>query len=989
MKYNSKPRTVVPVPDDASEPTFEHIDLGHPSDVYRYTVCDGRTAGYICKFTSLENELTFRPRHYAEKSVGKVSWQWIAPLRGARPLFNLDKISSQTSAILLIHSREDAVISCQEHLPQVLSTCPMMGYEFAESVDWSPIQGRHIVIWPESGSGGKTNAMNVARLCAKAGASSIRIIPLQVSFLEHLDLAMQQRETLSPATIEALIADATEAQFDPNIPNGFRLTETHLEFQQAESDSWSKVCSKLEVSALVRGTDSNDWKRILEFSDPKGVRKSLALPMGMFAGDGTSYREMLMNMGLEIEPTRAARDTLAIYIQKCCPHKTLEAATRFGWHDRTTFVMPEKTFGNENVVYLPESTPEHALRTQGTLEEWQDSIAKHAIGNSRIIFSLSASLAAPLLTLLGEDSGGFHIRGASSTGKSTCLFAAASVWGGGGRRGYVRQWRATANGLEGVAVLHNDGLLCLDELSQASGDEVGEVIYMIMNEAGKSRAARSGAARKAFDWRVMLLSNGEVSLATKIGESGKRKSTAGQEVRFIDIVADAGTGFGIFDTLHSFKSGDEFSRHLRAASAKYYGTAIRAFLEKIFDNELVLLIDELRTTIRSFVSTLELDTPDGQVSRVANRFAVVATSGELATKLGVLPWKQGEASKAAIRIFGEWLTNRGGNGAHESRALIRQVRHFLELHGESRFSVIHNLSPGANLDVAFGRPTIQRAGYRKTISNRTEYYFLPEVFAQEVCRGFDTKFAVRVLKDHGLLVVGDGNHLQRKLTGPGMSAARYYCVSEKIFDSAPDVAPEAERGRRNGGNAGNSGNAINNLHTIGDIQFDRDRSGQRFLEGNRETSNTKQSQFTPPFAKSRTTTNPEDWRSLPHVPIIPTTITSPSALASFEFDCLNRDVVESGFGGRPAMSDMSARTINRLGGWAKFAARYKGSGRQALSNEFVHIYLELLPHKLSGHYDRDRLPSVEGASFDGDVYRLDLSDVNFGSHGSHFPDERN
>ena len=62
--------------------------------------------------------------------------------------------------------------------------------------------------------------------------------------------------------------------------------------------------------------------------------------------------------------------------------------------------------------------------------------------------------------------GGIHFRSASSTGKSTALHVAGSVWGGGDATGYVRSWRATANGLEGVALNHCDTLLCLDELSQ-------------------------------------------------------------------------------------------------------------------------------------------------------------------------------------------------------------------------------------------------------------------------------------------------------------------------------------------------------------------------------------------------------------------------------------------------------------------------------------------------------------------------------------------
>ena len=44
----------------------------------------------------------------------------------------------------------------------------------------------------------------------------------------------------------------------------------------------------------------------------------------------------------------------------------------------------------------------------------------------------------------------------------------------------------------------------------------------------------------------MVLSTGEIRLADKLRESNQRPM-AGQAVRLIDIPADAGQGFGVFD----------------------------------------------------------------------------------------------------------------------------------------------------------------------------------------------------------------------------------------------------------------------------------------------------------------------------------------------------------------------------------------------------------------------------------------------------------
>jgi putative DNA primase/helicase len=133
-----------------------------------------------------------------------------------------------------------------------------------------------------------------------------------------------------------------------------------------------------------------------------------------------------------------------------------------------------------------------------------------------------------LASLVGEDSGGFHFRGASSSGKTTALKVASSVWGDPDR--YIRLWRSTANGLERLAALHNDGLLVLDELSQIDPKEAGEAAYLFVNGQGKNRASKQGTIKPSSLWLLILLSAGEESLTTLMTRAGQR-TNAGQEIR--------------------------------------------------------------------------------------------------------------------------------------------------------------------------------------------------------------------------------------------------------------------------------------------------------------------------------------------------------------------------------------------------------------------------------------------------------------------------
>lgn len=72
----------------------------------------------------------------------------------------------------------------------------------------------------------------------------------------------------------------------------------------------------------------------------------------------------------------------------------------------------------------------------------------------------------------------------------------------------MRSWRATANGLEGAAVLSNDGVLILDEIKKADPRQVGDIVYTISDEQGKQRANRSGSARPWLDGRASFYQAG-------------------------------------------------------------------------------------------------------------------------------------------------------------------------------------------------------------------------------------------------------------------------------------------------------------------------------------------------------------------------------------------------------------------------------------------------------------------------------------------------
>ena len=149
-----------------------------------------------------------------------------------------------------------------------------------------------------------------------------------------------------------------------------------------------------------------------------------------------------------------------------------------GWIDGA-YVTQNKTYstnGDSDLKFRDvEPIADSISEIKGTLAEWQAEVGTKCAHNSRLIFALGTGLAAPLQPLVGVESGGFHVIGTTSVGKTTMLRVGSSVVG----IKDIPHWRTTTNGLESIACAHNHMLLPLDEIGQAEPREVGAIAYML------------------------------------------------------------------------------------------------------------------------------------------------------------------------------------------------------------------------------------------------------------------------------------------------------------------------------------------------------------------------------------------------------------------------------------------------------------------------------------------------------------------------------
>jgi hypothetical protein len=128
-----------------------------------------------------------------EKAVLPWFWngrRWVnlqAP--GPRPLFNLLELLAEPEASVLFVAGEKTAHAGSRLFDDYVATTSSGGEGAWRGADYSPLNGRSIIIWPDNDKAGLTYAEGVARCCHGAGAASIRIVDVPQGWPEGWDLA--------------------------------------------------------------------------------------------------------------------------------------------------------------------------------------------------------------------------------------------------------------------------------------------------------------------------------------------------------------------------------------------------------------------------------------------------------------------------------------------------------------------------------------------------------------------------------------------------------------------------------------------------------------------------------------------------------------------------------------------------------------------------------------------------------------------------------
>ena len=188
---------VLPVPQSAPEPPRHHPQHGQYNHIWRYEDMQGRALAYAVRF-ALPDGKAVLPLCYGSYGDKSPQWAWKA-LPEPRPLYGLQILAFKPDAPVLLVEGEKTADAAQVYFPHHAALTWSGGGKAVSKADFSPLQGREVVIWPDNDEPGFAAALELARIL-EGKARSVTIV--------------QPPDTLPPAWD---LADQAEPGFMPQV----------------------------------------------------------------------------------------------------------------------------------------------------------------------------------------------------------------------------------------------------------------------------------------------------------------------------------------------------------------------------------------------------------------------------------------------------------------------------------------------------------------------------------------------------------------------------------------------------------------------------------------------------------------------------------------------------------------------------------------------------------------------------------------------------
>jgi putative DNA primase/helicase len=423
-----------------------------------------------------------------------------------------------------------------------------------------------------------------------------------------------------------------------------------------------------KLVAVAEDEATKEFFVTITYRDLDGDVRRVSLPLADL-DDKKALIKKLKNLGAYFSSKQPANErALAKLRASKRKAKRYNFAPRVGWYDGcNAFVLPKRVIGaaRSGLSIRPPRLSSHAgaIGRRGEHAEWVRTVAAHAKFSSRMVFAISAALAAPLLGMAQLHSFGVLVHGPGKVGKSTMLLAAASV-GGYGREQDLPNFRATDAAFGEIPAAFNDSLLPLNELGLLKGSakekyyRLRDLTYGFAEGRGTtySKLAPIEAGSFGSKWLSIALATGEET-SNEIARDAREIRMQGESVRWIDLAATRNGAAHIFDRIpknvpeaERVQLAQQQCAKIRGGCRRNHGVTIQHFIDQVIGN-CDTVEHDIKPLQQKFVDWAIEANDDPVVHHLAKCFGHIYAAGVIGVRLGTLPWSTKLVRKCIIRCY--------------------------------------------------------------------------------------------------------------------------------------------------------------------------------------------------------------------------------------------------------------------------------------------------------------------------------------------------
>ena len=307
---------------------------------------------------------------------------------------------------------------------------------------------------------------------------------------------------------------------------------------------------------------------------------------------------------------------------------------------------PAKDWPKNCVSYMPSDSGDKqqadSICSRGDIGQWRNAM-RWAVNHPNLLVMILASFSSPLLRLFSQSGFTLDFCNKTSTGKTTGLNFAASVWGNpdtNASGSLIKGWDSTTNSLERVAACRTDLPMFMDDTKTARcAEDVARTVFKLANGSGRGRATIHGLARE-INFLNITISTGEDPIS-------ETATYGGLDARNLEI---SGPMFK--------EQSNEFAVEIeenRQQIMESYGHAGPAFISYLLSN--TDRWDEWRKLRKEIAGKLKTR-QDNVLNRLAKNMSVVWAGGEILREAGILDVTAEQIENAVMGVWSVCINNK-------------------------------------------------------------------------------------------------------------------------------------------------------------------------------------------------------------------------------------------------------------------------------------------------------------------------------------------